>query len=58
MVMDKKAQTGGGILGLIFLAVAAFNLFRGEGWIAWLIIGALCGGFTALSRLMNDRAER
>lgn len=56
--MNKKAQTGGGIVGLLFLALAAFNFFRGEGWIVWLILGALFGGFTALSRLMNGRAER
>lgn len=53
--MDRKAQTGSGIVGLIFLALAAFNFFRGEGWIVWLILGALFGGFTALGRIMDGR---
>ena len=54
--MDRKAQAGSGIVGLIFLALAAFNFLRGEGWIVWLILGALFGGFTALSGFMNGRA--
>lgn len=56
--MDKKAQAGGGIAGLIFLALAAFNFFRGENWIVWVILGALFGGFTALGRIINGRTER
>jgi len=55
MVMNGKAQAGSGIIGLIFLALAAFNFFRGEGWVVWLILGALFGGFTALGRIMNGR---
>jgi len=58
MVMDKKAQAGGGIVGLIFLAVAAFNFFRGENWIVWFILGALFGGLGALGRIMNNRDAR
>lgn len=56
--MDKKAQAGSGIAGLIFLALAAFNFFRGENWIVWVILGALFGGFTALGRIMDGRASR
>jgi hypothetical protein len=58
MVMDRKAQAGSGIVGLIFLALATFNFVRGESWIVWLILGALFGGFTALGRIMNGRTAR
>ncbi|MCZ8369384.1 MAG: hypothetical protein O9293_05355 [Porphyrobacter sp.] len=56
--MDKKAQAGGGIVGLIFLAVAIINFFRGENWIVWFILGALFGGLGALGRIMNNRDAR
>ncbi len=54
--MANKAQAGSGIVGLIFLALAAYNFFRGESWIVWLILGGLFGGFTALGRIMEGRS--
>lgn len=56
--MANKTQAGSGIVGLIFLALAAYNFFRGEHWVVWLILGALFGGFTALGRIMDGRSGR
>lgn len=56
--MGKKAEAGGGIVGLIFLALAVFNFIRGEHWIVWLILGALFGGIGAASRLIGSRTAQ
>ncbi len=37
-------RAGFPVLGVIFLAVAAINLLRGENWIVWAILGFLFGG--------------
>ncbi|MFM7348659.1 MAG: hypothetical protein ACKO01_04140 [Erythrobacter sp.] len=47
--MANKASLSGGGIGIIFFALAAFNFFRGEGWVVWAILGVLFGGLSAFS---------
>jgi len=53
--MEKKIEQGGGVLGLIFLAVAVINLMQGDGWVTWAILAFLFGGFTAAARIWRGR---
>jgi hypothetical protein len=55
--MEKKIEQGGGVLGIIFLVVAAINLVRGEGWVVWAILAFLFGGFTAAARIWQNRGR-
>lgn len=55
--MASKAQLGGGIVGLVFLAVGALKLVQGGHWIVWIILGLLFGGLPALGKLIGRRGE-
>ena len=56
--MEKKIEQGGGVLGLIFLALAAIKLVQGEGWVVWAIFAFLFGGFTAAARIWHGRGRQ
>ncbi|WP_404369030.1 hypothetical protein AB5I39_15915 [Sphingomonas sp. MMS24-J45] len=47
--MASPVKAGVPILGVIFLALAVFKFFTDGGWIVWLILGALFGGFGIFS---------
>ena len=47
--MANPVKAGVPIIGVIFLSLAAFKFFTGGGWIVWLILGALFGGFGIFS---------
>jgi hypothetical protein len=57
MVMEKKIEQGGGVLGLIFLVVAAIKLVQGDGWVVWAILAFLFGGFTTAARIWQGRGR-
>jgi hypothetical protein len=48
--MNKIVKPGFPIVGVIFLALAAFKFFQGEGWVVWAILGFIFGGFGVFSR--------
>ncbi|WP_432200380.1 hypothetical protein ACRAQ7_12380 [Erythrobacter sp. W53] len=52
--MGNKANLGGGIIGLVFLALGAFKFISGDGWIVWILLGFLFGGFGALRQLLGS----
>jgi F0F1-type ATP synthase assembly protein I len=45
-------------LGAVFLGIALYRFFFSEGWIVWLILGFLFGGFDVLSRKLKSGDER
>lgn len=49
----KKTDLGMGVVGLLFLGLAVFEFLSGDGWIVWLILGFLCGGFGAARKLLT-----
>jgi len=55
--MGNKANTGAGIVGLIFLAVGIMKFFQGEGWIVWVLLGVVLGGVGAARRVMGGKAD-
>jgi hypothetical protein len=55
--MARKAELGGGIVGLIFLALAVWEWISGDSWVVWAILGFLFGGFGALGRLLGGKGE-
>lgn len=55
--MAKKAELGGGIVGLMFLALAVWESISGDSWVVWAILGFLFGGFGALGRLLGGKGE-
>jgi hypothetical protein len=57
MVMGNKANTGVGIVGLIFLAVGTMKFFQGEGWVVWVLLGVVLGGVGAARRVLGGKAD-
>jgi hypothetical protein len=55
--MSNKANTGIGIVGLIFLALGVMKFFQGEGWVVWVLLGVILGGVGAGRRLLKGRAD-
>ncbi|MEA1619494.1 hypothetical protein SOQ14_11255 [Erythrobacter sp. T5W1-R] len=55
--MARKAELGGGLVGLIFLTLAAWEWISGDSWVVWAILGFLFGGFGALSRLFGGKGN-
>jgi hypothetical protein len=55
MVMSGKVQLGGGLIGLMFLALGAWEWISGDSWVVWIILGFLFGGFGALGRLLGGK---
>ena len=51
--MASKLKIGGGIIGLMFLAVSVIKLIMGDDWVVWFILGFLFGGFSAF----GDKAK-
>jgi hypothetical protein len=47
--MTGKFKIGGGIVGLMFLAVGVIKMLKGDDWVVWFILGFLFGGFSAFS---------
>ena len=41
-------------LGAVFLGIALYRFLFSDGWIVWLILGFLFGGFDLLSRRAKD----
>ena len=48
--MGDVTKKGFPVIGVIFLALAAWNLLRGESWVVWAILGVLFGGLAVFSR--------
>jgi hypothetical protein len=57
MVMANKADTGAGIVGLIFLALGVMNFLQGDSWVVWVLLGVILGGVGAGRRLIKGRAD-
>lgn len=55
--MASKADTGAGIVGLIFLALGVTNLLQGDSWVVWVLLGVILGGVGAGRRLIKGRAD-
>lgn len=55
--MGSKAKLGGGIIGLIFLAVGVLKMVQGGHWVVWIILGLLFGGLPAIGKLLGKRGE-
>lgn len=55
--MANKASLSGGGIGIVFLALAAFNFLTGDDWVAWAIIGVLFGGLSAFSSLGGGQSK-
>jgi hypothetical protein len=53
--MGSKAQIGGGLVGLMFLALGVFEFLQGDNWVVWIILGFFFGGFGAAGRLLKDK---
>lgn len=51
--MAKKTDLGMGVIGLMFLALAVWEFLSGDGWVVWLILGFLFGGFGAARKLLT-----
>lgn len=51
--MANKVQLGGGVIGLIFLALGLFKFVQGDGWVVWIILGVLFGGVGAAGNLIK-----
>ena len=43
-------------IGVLFLAVGLFKFLTGGGWIVWLILGVLFGGFSATRHVKGPTA--
>ena len=43
--MPNAIKGGVPVIGVIFLALAAFKAYQGEPWVVWAILGFLFGGF-------------
>ena len=55
--MAGKLKLGGGIIGLMFLAVGVIKMIKGDDWIVWFILGFLFGGFSAFSGKAKESDE-
>lgn len=55
--MANKADTGAGIVGLIFLALGVMNFLQGDSWVVWVLLGVILGGVGAGRRLLRGRAD-
>lgn len=55
--MGDRFKLGGGVIGLIFLALGVVKLVQGKDWIVWIVLGALFGGLAALGNLFNGRGD-
>lgn len=53
--MGNKLELGGGLIGLMILALGVFEFVQGDRWVVWIILGFLFGGFGAASRLLKGR---
>ncbi len=51
--MAKKTDLGMGVVGLMFLALAVWKFLSGDGWIVWVLLGFLFGGFGAVRKLLT-----
>ncbi len=51
--MSDKLNLGGGVIGLIFLALGVFEFLSGDSWIVWILLGFLFGGFGAVRQLIE-----
>ena len=45
--METVTKAGFPIVGVIFLALAAFKFLQGGNWVVWAILGVLFGGLAA-----------
>ncbi|WP_324260273.1 hypothetical protein U4960_08760 [Altererythrobacter sp. H2] len=48
--MGEIGKKGLPVVGIIFLALAAFKFLQGDDWVVWLILGFLFGGFGVFAR--------
>jgi|GEM_PF-2130678 len=55
--MANKVQLGGGIIGLMFLGLGVLKFVQGDGWVVWILLGFLFGGFGAAGRLLKGKGE-
>jgi hypothetical protein len=55
--MTGSARIGGGIVGLVFLALGLLKLLQGGHWVVWMVLGVLFGGVSAASALVKGRAR-
>ena len=51
--MANKVQLGGGVIGLMFLALGIFKFVQGNDWVVWIILGVLFGGIGAAGKLIK-----
>ena len=54
--MSDKLNLGGGVIGLLFLALGVLKFVRGDDWIVWILLGFLFGGFGSVRKLI-DRSK-
>lgn len=55
--MNKLANPGLPLVGIMFLALAVFKFVQGDGWVVWAILGVLFGGLTVFKRRRNQGAD-
>ncbi|MEQ5786568.1 hypothetical protein J3454_01530 [Erythrobacter sp. NFXS35] len=55
--MGNKLQAGGGLIGLMFLALGIFEFVQGDRWVVWILLGFLFGGFGAAGRLLKGKGQ-
>lgn len=55
--MANKADTGVGIVGLIFLALGVMNFLQGDSWVVWVLLGVILGGVGAARRLLGGKND-
>ena len=48
--MQAKTVNWIQLLGGVFLGLAVYRFFTGEGWIVWVLLGFLFGGFDLIAR--------
>jgi hypothetical protein len=46
--MTKKHRLSANLIGGVFLGLGIYKLFFGEGWIVWIILGLVFGGWAAI----------
>lgn len=54
--MADKVNLGSGVIGVMFLAVAAVKFFTGGNAVVWIILGVLFGGISGL-RALTGRGQ-
>lgn len=55
--MSGKVQLGGGLIGLVFLALGVWRWINGDSWVVWIILGVLFGGIGAAKQLLGSKGN-